>query len=93
LRGSKHTHVRHRPIIAIEVWDDPARNSRDDIVFLLNHGYEAFEYHAGAIIPHRLRDSYGYTNLLFVRPPKAQGLAPGHTVAEDPEIELYDSGS
>jgi hypothetical protein len=70
LRGSGHTLAAHRPIIAIEVWDDVARNSRDDIVFLLNHGYEVFEYQAGAIIPHRLRERYEYTNLLFVHPRK-----------------------
>jgi FkbM family methyltransferase len=68
LRGSKHTLARHRPAIALEVWDDPARDSRDDIAFLTNHGYEAFEYQAGATVPHRLRDNYEYTNLLFVHP-------------------------
>jgi hypothetical protein len=85
--------ARHQPFIAIEVWDDPARNSRDDIVFLLHHGYEAFEYHAGAIIPQRLRDSYESTNFLFVHPRKARSPAPGHAVAEDSERASYDSGS
>jgi FkbM family methyltransferase len=95
LRGSTHTLARHRPLIALEVWDDPARNSRDDITFLLNHGYETFEYHAGATIPHRLRDSYGYANLLFAHPRKAQGLAPAHAAAEAPATEtaIHDSGS
>jgi FkbM family methyltransferase len=93
LRGSRHTLARHRPFVALEVWDDPARDSRDDITFLLNHGYEAFEYHAGAIIPHRLRDSYGYTNLLFAHPRKAQALAPGHAVAEAPATEVDERGS
>jgi FkbM family methyltransferase len=74
LRGSEHTIARHRPVIALEVWDDPARDSRDDIAFFMNHGYEAFEYQAGATVPHRLRDSYEYTNLLFVHPSKARGL-------------------
>jgi FkbM family methyltransferase len=77
LRGSVHTLVRHRPIIAIEVWDDPARHSRDDITFLLNHGYEAFEYHMGAILPHHLRDGYEYTNLLFSHPSAAKVLGRG----------------
>jgi hypothetical protein len=56
LRGSGHRLAGHRTIIAIEVWDDAARNSRDDMVFLLNHSYKVFEYQAGAIIPHRLRE-------------------------------------
>ena len=82
LRGGMHTLARHRPTIAIEVWDDPARDSRDDIAFLLSHGYEAFEYHAGAVIPHRLRDSYGYTNLLFAHPRRAQAESWGRGVPE-----------
>ena len=93
LRGSRHTLDRHRPFIALEVWDDPARDSRDDITFLLNHGYQAFEYHAGAIVPHRLRDSYGYTNLLFAHPRRAQDLAPAYVAGEVPATELYERGS
>lgn len=68
LRGSGQTLARHRPIIAMEVWDDAARDSRNDIAFLLNHGYEVFEYQGGATVPHRLRERYEYTNLLFVHP-------------------------
>jgi hypothetical protein len=79
--------------ITLEVRYDPARNSRDDIVFLMLHGYEALEYHADAIIPYRLRDSHESTNLLFVHPRKAQSPAPGHAVAEDPERASYDNGS
>lgn len=93
LRGSRHTLARHRPFVAMEVWDDPARDSRDDITFLLNYGYEAFEYHAGAIVPHRLQASYGYTNLLFAHPHRAQGLALGHAVAEAPATEISEGGS
>jgi FkbM family methyltransferase len=79
LYGGRHTLARHRPIIALEVWDDAARSSRDDILFLLDHGYAAFEYHAGAIIPHRLRDRYEYTNLLFVHPRNEAGFRPRAT--------------
>jgi hypothetical protein len=93
LRGSRRMLARHRPIIAVVVWDDAARNSGDDVVFLLNHGYKVFEYRAGTIIPHGLRERYEYTNLLFVRPRKAQGLAPSHNVAEDPKREIGNNGS
>lgn len=92
LRGSEHTLARHRPVIAVEVWDDPARDGRDDIAFLTDHGYEAFAYQTGAIIPHRLRDSYEYTNLLFVHPRKAQGLPWGQSVPENREIGVRDRG-
>jgi FkbM family methyltransferase len=77
LRGSLQTLVRHRPIISLEVWDDASRNSRDDIVFLLDHGYAAFEYQAGAILPHRIRDRYEYTNILFIHPRYAKGPGRG----------------
>jgi hypothetical protein len=30
LRGSSHMLARHRPFIALEVWEDPARDSRRD---------------------------------------------------------------
>jgi FkbM family methyltransferase len=79
--------------ITLEVRDDPARNSRDDIVFLMLHGYEALEYHADAIIPYRLRDSHESTNLLFIHPRKTQSPAPGHAVAEDSETAIHESGS
>ena len=77
LHGSRHTLAQHRPIIAMEIWDDAARNSRDDIVFLLDHGYAAFEYQAGAILPHRIRGRYEYTNILFIHPRYAQGPGRG----------------
>ena len=73
LRGSAHTIARHKPIISLEVWDDESRHSREDIAFLLDHGYAAFEYQAGRIIPHRLRERYEYANILFVHPHHANG--------------------
>ena len=73
LRGSAHTIARHKPIISLEVWDDESRNSRDDITFLLDHGYAVFEYQAGKIIPHCLREHYEYANLLFVHPGHGKG--------------------
>ena len=74
LRGSAHTIAQHKPIIALEVWDDSSRNSRDDLAFLLDHGYAAFEYQAGEITPHRLKERYDYTNILLVHPQRGRGL-------------------
>jgi FkbM family methyltransferase len=76
IAGSMHMLARHRPTIALEVWDDAARNSRDDVIFLMNQGYAVFEYDAGAITPHRLRDRYEYMNLLFIHPQRASGSGP-----------------
>jgi FkbM family methyltransferase len=76
LRGGLQTLARHRPIISLELWDDESRNSREDILCLLDHGYGAFEYQAGAILPHRLRDRYEYTNVLFVHPRRAKDPCP-----------------
>ena len=77
----------------MEVWDDPTRHSRDDIAFLMNYGYEAFEYQAGATIPPRLRESYEHTNLLFVHPSKARGLPWGQRVPEGSGIGIRDRDS
>jgi FkbM family methyltransferase len=93
LRGGGHTLARHRPVVAMEVWDDAARDSRDDVAFLLNHGYEVFEYQAGVIIPHRVRERYEYTNLLFVRSGQGRGLAPEDVVAEGATRGSGDGGS
>jgi hypothetical protein len=76
LRGGLETLARHRPIISLELWDDESRNSREDILCLLDHGYGAFEYRAGAILPHRLRDRYEYTNVLFAHPRQAKAPCP-----------------
>jgi FkbM family methyltransferase len=86
---------RSSPIeaITLEVRNDPATNSRDDIVFLLLHGYEALECHADAIITYQLRGSHESTNPLFIHPRKTQSPAPGHAVAEDSETAIHDSGS
>lgn len=68
LRGSARLIARHAPIISLEAWDDEARKSREDVAFLLAHGYTVFEYRGGEIVPHCLRDRYTYTNLLFLPP-------------------------
>lgn len=68
LRGSSHIIAQHKPIISLEVWDDTARHSRENITFLLEQGFRGFEYHAGALIPHRLRDRYEYANVMLPPP-------------------------
>jgi len=84
LRGSAHTIARYKPIISLEVWDDTSRNSREDLAFLLDHGYAAFEYQAGAIIPHRLRERYDYTNILLVHHSRVRCDEPVSYVQQGP---------
>lgn len=57
-----------RPIITLEVaggkrWFENTKKSFD---LLLAHGYKAYEItNDGSVVPHTLRDSYEYDNLLF----------------------------
>lgn len=76
LRGSTHIIARYKPIISLEVWDDDSRKSRDDVAFLIEHGYTVFEYQAGEILPHRINESYTYQNLLFIDPGRPKSQAP-----------------
>ena len=85
LRGSTHLISQHRPIIVLEVWDDESRRSREDILFLLAHNYTAYEYYAGKLVPHRLRDCYEYTNLLFVSSSAARSEAAAEVGGEPGE--------
>lgn len=66
LRGSSHVISQDQPIIVLEVWDDESWQCREDILFLLGHGYTAYEYQVGQLVPHRLRNHYDYMNILFL---------------------------
>lgn len=58
-----------RPAVALEVGDFDVTEvppSRDVIRLLLDHGYEAFEYREGKILPHDLRTDYLGGNLLLL---------------------------
>jgi FkbM family methyltransferase len=69
LRGMQTTFSRFQPMVTLEVGDaspDAPVPSRELVHYVVARGYQAFEYTGGAIIPHKVRDTYIYDNLLFV---------------------------
>jgi FkbM family methyltransferase len=69
LKGMEETLAECKPIVSIEVGDmniPNASRSRDTISHLLKRGYRAYEYRDGCIVPHHLRDTYSYADLLFL---------------------------
>ena len=76
LRGMSGLLESQRPMISLEVGEyinqqtgnPPSRQSVD---FLLAFGYEAFEFSEGEIRPHTPLREYGYDNLLFCHPGRA----------------------
>lgn len=73
LEGMTETLDRHHPTIVLEMGDHVCSStgnglSRRNVDFLLEHGYEVFEYRNRERHPHVPRDSYSYTNLLFRHP-------------------------
>jgi hypothetical protein len=55
-----------RPIISLEVGDvDGKGSSRQPVDLLCAAGYQAWEFTSGRFVPHELRASYSYDNLIF----------------------------
>ena len=69
LKGMEETLAKSRPIVSLEVGDmdiPGAPRSRDTISHLLDRGYQAYEYQSGRIVPHQLKDTYAYADILFL---------------------------
>jgi len=69
LRGMSQTINDIRPIISIEVGDmdiEGVKSSRDCIQYLIERGYQPYEYKEGRIIRHKLKERYSYDNILFL---------------------------
>lgn len=69
LEGMSHTINNIRPIISIEVGDmdiEGVKSSRDCIQYLIESGYQPYEYKEGCIIRHKLKERYSYDNILFL---------------------------
>ena len=69
LKGMSQTINDIQPIISIEVGDmdiEGAKSSRDCIQYLIERGYQAYEYKEGRIIRHKLKERYFYDNILFL---------------------------
>ncbi|MEA2372955.1 MAG: hypothetical protein QOH12_3349 [Solirubrobacteraceae bacterium] len=57
-----------RPIVTIEVGDFGivgAARSRALLDYVIDYGYTPFEYRDGRLVPHVLKDAYGYDNILL----------------------------
>ncbi len=69
LKGMKRTLEKIKPIITIEVGDmeiEDIENSSVCIEYILDRGYNSYEYKNGHIIRHKLKDEYTYDNILFL---------------------------
>lgn len=73
LRGMSQLLARRKPIISMEVGDRVNKKThnercRDNVQFLLDFGYQAFDYRTGQAVPHTIQDTYQTSNLLFRHP-------------------------
>lgn len=69
LLGMEETIEKYHPIITIEVGDfdiEGVPRSKELVEFLINKGYQPYEYRGGKIVAHRLKDKYSYDNILFL---------------------------
>lgn len=61
LQGAIKTIEKHKPKIVLET------NKKSCILFLTNRGYEVFDYSKGKITPHKIKEIFNNTNLLFIK--------------------------
>jgi FkbM family methyltransferase len=69
LLGADQTLRKMRPIITLEVGDsslDGYPRSREPVQFLIERGYQPYEFRQGRFLKHAPRDSYQWDNLMFV---------------------------
>jgi len=73
LQGMANVIQRCHPTIVLELGDPVCERtgnepSRQNVVLLQDYGYEVFEYQNFRCQPHKVKNSYPYTNLLFRHP-------------------------
>lgn len=69
LRGMRETLKDIRPILSLEVGDkdlEDVKPSRELVLYLLEYGYNAYEYNGSRIVKHELKERYTTDNLLFL---------------------------
>ena len=69
LRGMEQTRERFRPMISIEVGDmdiEGVLPCRELVSYLVERGYQAYEFGDGGIVKHQLRERYEYDKILFL---------------------------
>jgi FkbM family methyltransferase len=87
LQGLRRTIERHHPILSLEIGDydlPGVPRSADLIRSLVALGYDAWQYDDGKLVPHRIVDSYGYDNLIFMPrgPSQPDAVAPAGAMAQ-----------
>jgi methyltransferase FkbM-like protein len=69
LKGLRRTIERHHPVLSLEIGDynlPGVPRSVELIQSLVAQGYEAWQYSDGKFVEHRIAESYGYDNLIFM---------------------------
>jgi FkbM family methyltransferase len=69
IAGMTETIEKSRPILTVEVGDDPAKDisrSRELIEAVMAKGYKAFDARRGDVVPHQLLRKYEYDNILLM---------------------------
>jgi FkbM family methyltransferase len=69
IAGMEETIAISRPILTVEVGDDPTKDigrSRELIEAVIAKGYEPFDARQGSIVPHQLLTKYDYDNILLM---------------------------
>jgi FkbM family methyltransferase len=69
LLGMEETITKFQPMISVEVGDigvNDVPTSKDLIDFLINRGYQPYEFIGDRIIKHAIKNEYNYKNIIFV---------------------------
>ncbi len=69
LQGMEKILNKIRPSISIEVGDMDIKDvvcSKDLILYLIDRGYQPYEFIDGKVVTHELKDRYEYDNILFL---------------------------
>ena len=69
LKGMEVTLNRDKPVLSVEVGDrniEGVPSSKSLVLFLLEKGYQPYEYLDGSFVKHHLRDRYGHADLFFL---------------------------
>ena len=73
LLGMNYILKNIKPIICLEIGDlgvVGARKSKDVIKYILDYGYEVFEFKSNKLKSHKIKENYNYGNLIFKHPQK-----------------------
>lgn len=66
LKGMQKTIEKFHPMLVLEVGEDDDSTSRKNVEYLIGLGYVPYCYEGGEIRPHKIKEKYGYDNILFL---------------------------